>query len=212
MPEHLIAGLRRFQRDVFPRYRDHYRRLVDEGQRPTTLFIGCADSRVVPDLLTDTLPGELFVLRNVGNLVPPFEPDAGYHGTSAGIEFAVLTLGVKDIVVCGHSDCGAIRALYRPPACPSAHIERWLDLARPARLGEAVAPAPVDAETLRRTEQRSIVVQVERLLAYPAVGERVARGELCLHGWYYQIADGLVQSLDVASGQFAPLVGARADW
>jgi carbonic anhydrase len=211
MPEHLIAGLRRFHRDVFPRYRDHYRRLVDEGQRPNTLFIGCADSRVVPDLLTDTLPGELFVLRNVGNLVPPFEPDAGYHGTSAGIEFAVLVLGVRDIVVCGHSHCGAIRALYDPPRCPSTHIGRWLDLARPARIDEDGDAVTLDRDQLRRTEQRSVVVQVERLLAYPMVRERVERGDLCLHGWYYQIEDGAVQSLDVASGQFAPLAEARAD-
>jgi len=201
MPEQLIAGLRRFRRDVFPLFRDHYRRLASEGQRPAALFIGCADSRVVPTLLTDARPGELFVVRNVGNLVPPFEPDAGFHGTSAGIEYATLVLGVKDIIVCGHSQCGAIASLYQAADRRAPHIGRWLELARPARLEEA----PTD-DVLRRTEQRSVVVQVERLLGYPMVRERVEAGDLCLHGWYYQIAEGSVSSLDVASGHFQPLL------
>ncbi len=201
MPEQLIAGLRRFRRDIFPLFRDHYRRLAREGQRPAALFIGCADSRVVPTLLTDARPGELFVLRNVGNLVPPFEPDAGFHGTSAGIEYATLELGVKDIIVCGHSQCGAIGALYRPADQRAPHICRWLELARPARLEETVTD-----DVLRRTEQRSVVVQVERLLGYPMVRERVEAGDLCLHGWYYEIGEGRISSLDVASGRFRPLL------
>ena len=203
MPERLVEGLRRFQNDVFPGFRSHYRRLVSEGQRPRTLFLGCADSRVVPHLLTDSAPGELFVLRNVGNLVPPYEPDFGYHGTSAGIEFATLLLGVRDIVVCGHSDCGAIRALYRPPQQATPHINRWLELAREARL-EDDAPGP---DTYRRTEQRSVVVQLQRLLGYPMVRQRVEDGSLCLHGWYYVIEDGEVLALDVATGRFASLSG-----
>jgi len=201
MPEHLIEGLRRFQSHVFPRFRDHYRRLVSEGQRPRTLFIGCADSRLVPSLLTGAGPGELFILRNVGNLVPPFEPDAGYHGTSAGIEFATLQLGVEDIVVCGHSHCGAIAALYKPADERTPHIRRWLELARDAQIDEAASE-----DVLRRTEQRSVVVQLERLLGYPMVRERVEAGSLHLHGWYYSIEDGRVLSLDVASGAFRPLL------
>ena len=139
------------------------------------------------------------MVRNVGNLVPPFEPDAGFHGTSAGIEFATLYLGVKDIVVCGHSHCGAIRALYEPIAKETRHIKRWLELARPAALG-----GEVTEELLRRTEQRSIVLQLERLLTYPMVRERVEAGELCLHGWYYLIEDGAVLELDVDTGDFRP--------
>jgi carbonic anhydrase len=197
MPKTLVAGLQRFKREVFPAYRDQYRRLVKEGQRPNTLFLGCADSRVVPDLLTSSLPGELFVVRNVGAFVPPFEPDSGFHGTSAGIEFAVLSLGVRDIVVCGHSHCGAIRALYDAPDQRTPHINRWLDLARPAQLDEAPG-----AEVLRRTERRSIAVQLERLLGYPMVKDRVDRGDLCLHGWYYVIEEGNVLALSVATGDF----------
>jgi carbonic anhydrase len=202
MPHQLIEGLKRFRRDYFPRFRDHYARLVAEGQNPSTLFIGCADSRVVPSLLTDTLPGELLELRNVGALVPPFESDFGYHGTSAGIEFATLVLNVKDIVVCGHSHCGAIRALYDAPRRDTPHIVKWLELARPAALTEAVSE-----DVLRRTEMRSIVVQLERLMTYPMVKEHVERGELSLHGWYYMIEHGRVLALDLETGEFSAAAG-----
>ncbi len=199
MPEELLAGLKRFRRDSFPRFRDHYTRLVQEGQKPSTLFVGCSDSRLIPELLTDSAPGELFIVRNVGNLIPPFEPDFGYHGTSAGIEFAVLSLNVKDIVICGHSHCGAIQALYEPPRQETPHITKWLELARGARLAE-----PVSEDVLRRSEQRSVALQLERLLGYPMVRERVEAGGLCLHGWYYVIEEGAVRILDVESGRFMP--------
>jgi carbonic anhydrase len=200
MPQQLLEGLRRFRREHFPWFREHYERLVAEGQKPSTLFVGCSDSRVVPDLLTSALPGDLFVLRNVGNLVPPFEPDAGFHGTSAGIEFATLVLGVKDIIICGHSHCGAIRALYTPLTTDAPHINRWLELARPA-----MVEAPLSDESLRQTEMRSIVLQLERLLSFPMVRERVERGDLCLHGWYYVIEQGQVLGLETATGEFRPL-------
>jgi carbonic anhydrase len=200
MPHQLVEGLRRFRRECFPKLREHYQRLVEVGQSPNTLFIGCADSRVVPDLLTSTLPGDLFVVRNVGNLVPPFELGGGYHGVSAGIEFATLVLEVKDIVVCGHSHCGAIRALFKPPLQDAPHTSKWLELARPA-----LRETELTEDNLRRTEMRSIVLQVERLLTFPMVRERVERGDLCLHGWYYVIEEGRVLGLDIASGEFSPL-------
>jgi carbonic anhydrase len=200
MPHQLVEGLQRFRREYFPLFREHYQRLVAEGQKASTLFLGCADSRVVPDLLTSALPGDLFVIRNVGNLVPPFEPDAGFHGTSAGIEFAALVLGVKDIVVCGHSHCGAIRALFTPLRDDAPHISRWLELARPAVVGSEMTE-----ENLRRTEMRSIVLQLERLMSFPMVRERVEGGEVCLHGWYYVIEEGQVLGLDMSSGEFRPL-------
>jgi len=198
MTQQLVEGLRRFRRESFPLFREHYQRLVAEGQQPSTLFLGCADSRVVPDLLTSALPGDLFVIRNVGN--PPFEPDAGFHGTSAGIEFATLVLGVKDIVVCGHSHCGAIKALFTPLRDDAPHITRWLELARPATVG-----SDMTEENLRRTEMASVVLQVERLMSFPVVRERVERGDLCLHGWYYVIEEGQVLGLDMGSGEFRPL-------
>jgi carbonic anhydrase len=197
MPKRLLEGLERFRREHFPRYREHYRMLVSEGQKPSTLFIGCSDSRVVPDVLTDSMPGELFVVRNVGNFVPPYEADSGHHGVSAAIEFATVVLGVTDIVVCGHSHCGAIRALYEPIQGATMHVERWLDLGRAALLDE-----PVSEAVLRRTEARSVALQLTRLVEFPTVRERVEQGTLSLHGWHYYIEDGRVEVLDVSRGEF----------
>jgi carbonic anhydrase len=205
MDDDLIKRLARFERRHFPKYRSEYRRLVAEGQRPRTLFIGCSDSRVVPYLLTGTGPGDLFVVRNVGNLVPPY--DAGHdHGTVAAVEYAVLKLGVRDIVLCGHSHCGAMRALYEDPRPDAPNLDRWLELARPA-----VLPVTVSEEALRRTEQRSIVLQLERLIAYPMVARGMEQGTLFLHGWHYVIEDGRILILDVESGTFEPTDVALAD-
>ena len=192
-----VAGLRRFNREHFPRFKDHYERLVAEGQKPTTLFIGCSDSRLVPALLTDAMPGELFVVRNVGNFIPPFESDEGHHGTTAAIEFALITLGVTDIVVCGHSDCGAIAALYNKPNAATPHVTKWLELGR-----AAILEGTVDRDLLRRTEQRSIALQIERLMTFPIVKERVESGAVSVHGWYYVIEEGRVYFLDIDDGTF----------
>jgi len=200
MAEELIRGLRRFRREAFPRYREHFERLVAEGQSPRTLFIGCSDSRVLPDLLVDAGPGDLFVARNVGAFVPPFDPDDGEHGTGAVIEYAVQVLEVADIVVCGHSHCGAVRALYEPPDVDAPNLERWLRHGREARV-----EGPVDEPLLRRTERRSIALQVGRLTGYPPIRERVEAGRLALHGWHYLIGEGRVEALDVERGAFAPL-------
>lgn len=203
MPRELLDRLSAFQREHFPRLENEYRRLIAEGQRPSVLFIGCSDSRVVPHLLMDAKPGELFMVRNVGNIVPPYEEGGGYHGTSAAIEFAVLVLGVRDIVVCGHTDCGAIRALYQAPPSEARHMTKWLGLAR-----EAALPEEGNDATLHRVERRSIVLQLEHLLSFPMVKSRVERGALFLHGWHYDIGQGSVQVLDVASGEFVPLATA----
>lgn len=206
MPDELLQRLRRFREDAFPQYRAQFRALVDDGQRPTTLFIGCSDSRLVPYLLTGAGPGELFMVRNVGALVPPCcgTSDGGHHGTSAAIEFAVLQLKVKRIIVCGHSHCGAIRALYNDVSPEAVNLAAWLDLARDATL--PVRPSP---EALRRTEQRAIVLQLERLMDYPMVRRRVDSGELRLHGWHYVIEDGEVHVLDLTSGAFVPAAQAE---
>lgn len=202
MPDdELLQRLRQFREDAFPRYRAQFKALVDDGQHPTTLFIGCSDSRLVPYLLTGTGPGELFMVRNVGALVPPCcgTSDGGHHGTAAAIEFAVLQLKVKRIIVCGHSHCGAIRALYDDVSPEAINLSAWLALARDATL--PVRPSP---EALRRTEQRAIVLQLERLMDYPMVRRRVDAGELELHGWHYVLEDGEVHVLDIARGTFVP--------
>lgn len=201
MPDELLQRLRRFREDAFPRYRVQFQALVDEGQHPTTLFIGCSDSRLVPYLLTGTGPGELFMVRNVGALVPPCcgTADGGHHGTAAAIEFAVLQLRVKRIIVCGHTHCGAIRALYEDISPEAVNLGSWLDLARDATL-----PVQSTPEALRRTEQRAIALQLERLMDYPMVRRRVDAGELTLHGWHYVIEDGEVNVLDIHTGTFIP--------
>lgn len=197
----LLQRLRSFHEHGFPPYRARFRELVDGGQRPTTLFIGCSDSRLVPYLLTGAGPGELFMVRNVGALVPPCcgTADGGHHGTSAAIEFAVLNLKVRRIIVCGHSDCGAMKALYEDVSPEAINLGAWLDLAREAAL--PVCPSP---EAQRRTEQRSVVLQLQRLMEYPMVRRRVERGELTLHGWHYVIEDGEVHVFDLRTGAFIP--------
>jgi carbonic anhydrase len=198
MPDELLDRLRRFHDDAFPQYRSTFRHLVDDGQHPTTLFIGCSDSRLVPYLLTGAGPGELFLVRNVGAFVPPYDGSKGYHGTAAAIEFAVLNLQVTRIIVCGHSHCGGIRALYGEVPAAARNLAQWLDLGREAALPVA-EPGP---EVLRRTEQRAVVLQLERLMDYPMVRERVERRELALHGWHYVIEDGEVHVFDVQHGRF----------
>ncbi|GAD23009.1 carbonic anhydrase [Acidovorax sp. MR-S7] len=198
MPDdELLQRLRRFQQDAFPQYRAQFQALVDEGQHPTTLFIGCSDSRLVPYLLTGAEPGELFLVRNVGAFVPPYDGSYGHHGTAAAIEFAVLSLHVRRIVVCGHSHCGAIKALYGEVSPEAQNLQRWLDLGR-----EAVLPVQPGPEALRRTEQRAVVLQLERLMDYPMVRRKVEEGLITLHGWHYVIEDGEVHVFDVQSGGF----------
>jgi carbonic anhydrase len=203
--DELLERLRRFHDDAFPTQRSLFRHLVDDGQHPTTLFIGCSDSRLVPYLLTGAGPGELFLVRNVGAFVPPHDQSQGFHGTTAAIEFAVLNLNVKRIVVCGHSHCGAIRTLYGEVPAAAPNLARWLELGREAVLPVA-EPGP---EALRRTEQRAIVVQLERLMAYPMVRERVETRQLSLHGWHYVIEDGEVHVFDVQRGDFVPASAAE---
>lgn len=205
MPDELLERLKRFHTDAFPQYRAQFRTLVDEGQHPNTLFIGCSDSRLVPYLLTGTGPGELFLVRNVGAFVPPYDGSMGYHGTAAAIEFAVLSLEVSRIIVCGHSHCGGIRALYGDVPAEAKNLAQWLDLGR-----EAVLPvAEISAEALRRTEQRAIVLQLERLMDYPMVRKRVEAGKIALHGWHYVIEDGEVHVFDVKHGAFIPTSSAE---
>lgn len=199
MPDELLQRLRRFHDDYFPTVEGQFQTLVAGGQHPSILFIGCSDSRLVPYLLTGTGPGEVFMVRNVGAFVPPHDGSAGYHGTAAAIEFAVLRLGVDRIIVCGHSHCGGIRALYEEATPQATNLAAWLELGR-----EAALPVQVTPEALRRTEQRSVVLQLERLMGYPMVRERVEAGRLALHGWHYVIEDGEVHVFDLRSGSFVP--------
>ena len=204
MPDDLLLRLRNFQEDYFPHHQQRFQDLVAQGQHPKTLFIGCSDSRLVPYLLTGAAPGELFLVRNVGAFVPPYDQSHGLHGTMAAIEFAVLNLKVEHIIVCGHSHCGAIRAAYEGAPEEAIALQAWLKLA-----DEALLPVSPGPEALRRTEQRAVVLQLERLMEYPMVRSRVQSGQISLHGWHYVIEEGEVHVFDVRTGGFVP--ASRAD-
>ena len=195
----LLQRLRQFHSDYFPRHQQRFQDLVAHGQHPKTLFIGCSDSRLVPYLLTGAEPGDLFIVRNVGAFVPPYDGSHGLHGTTAAIEFAVLSLKVEHIIVCGHTHCGAIRAAYEGAPEEAVNLHNWLQLA-----DEALLPVRPSPEALLRTEQRSVVLQLERLMDYPMVRREVEAGHLTLHGWHYVIEEGEVHVFDVQRGDFVP--------
>ena len=197
--EDLLLRLRDFHSDYFPRNQQRFQDLVAHGQHPKTLFIGCSDSRLVPYLLTGAAPGELFLVRNVGALVPPYDGSHGLHGTTAAIEFAVLSLKVEHIIICGHSHCGAIKAAYEGVPDEAVALTAWLKL-----VDEALLPVQPGSEALRRTEQRAVVLQLERLMDYPFVRRAVEAGRLSLHGWHYVIEDGEVHVFDAEQGAFLP--------
>lgn len=196
-PDDLLLRLRRFHSDYFPLHQQRFQDLVTEGQHPKTLFIGCSDSRLVPYLLTGAGPGELFIVRNVGAFVPPYDGSHGLHGTMAAIEFAVLSLHVERIIVCGHSHCGAIRVAYEGAPEEAVALKQWLKLA-----DEALLPVQPSPEALCRTEQRAVVLQLERLMAYPMVRREVEAGRLTLHGWHYVIEQGEIHVFDAQKGDF----------
>ena len=153
----------------------------------------------MPYLITGSGPGELFIVRNVGAFVPPYDGSHGLHGTTAAIEFAVLSLAVERIIVCGHTHCGAIRAAYEGVPDEAIALKAWLKLA-----SEALLPVQPGPEACFRTEERAVVLQLERLMGYPMVRRRVEAGLLTLHGWHYVIEEGEVHVFDVRTGDFVP--------
>jgi carbonic anhydrase len=204
----LIEGIHQFQTTLFGSHRELFERLA-EGQSPETLFITCSDSRINPNLLTQTEPGELFILRNAGNIVPPY--GAAQGGEAATIEFAVAGLDVKDIIVCGHSHCGAMKGLLEPPpARDFPALTQWLSHAESTRRIVRDKYAGREAASLLNvTIQENVLAQMENLRTHPVVASGLAQGKLKLHGWVYKIETGEVFGYDPASGQFLPLGGQR---
>ncbi len=182
--------------------------LVTSGQSPKALFIGCSDSRVIPDLMVQADPGDLFVLRNVGNFVPPYKPDADFHATASGIEYAVSILKVKEIIICGHTHCGACKALYEDINDSSLiHTKKWLELGESAKTSAILslgASAPRE-DLLRLTEKLSVIKQIENILTYPNVKKKFEEGSLHIHGWYYDIETGKIEYYNADSYEFLPL-------
>lgn len=201
----LIDGYRRFLATRYAREAGLYRDLAETGQSPKTMIIACCDSRVDPAAIFDAGPGQLFVVRNVANLVPSCEPTGDYHGTSAALEFAVTGLNIENIVVMGHGRCGGVRAFlegFHAPSAERGFIDRWLSM-----LTRAVADVPGKASDpieLRQKalEHASIRHSIENLKSFPFISERLAAGQLRLRGAYFDIADGRLLALDPATGRF----------
>jgi carbonic anhydrase len=195
-------------RSYFKKNKESLLKLVKSGQSPKALFIGCSDSRVIPDLIVQSDPGDLFVIRNVGNFVPPYKPDEDFHATATGIEYAVSMLEVQEIIICGHSHCGACKCLYEDINNASlVHTKKWLELGESAKTTAILslgADAPKE-NLLRLTEKLSIIKQIENILTYPVVKKRFEEGSLSIHGWYYHIETGMIDYYNGETYEFLPL-------
>jgi carbonic anhydrase len=206
--DHIIDGVLRFQRDVYPNEAALLREL-SLAQKPAVLFIGCADSRVVPEMLTQQGPGELFVVRNAGNIVPPYSLYPG--GVTASIEYGIAVLGIPDIVICGHSGCGAMtaiqrggEALERLPA-----VGQWLHYADAARDAVAKEHAGLnEAEYLDALVRENVLAQLDNLLTHPTVAAGIEAKQLRVHGWVYDMVGGSVETYDAQVGRFVPISSA----
>jgi carbonic anhydrase len=208
-PQRLIDGYREFVAGRLPLERSRFEKLAESGQQPEVMVIGCCDSRVSPEVIFDAHPGELFVVRNVANLVPPYSPTGFTHGVSAALEFAVVGLKVKYIVVMGHSHCGGVRAFadHRDSPTPGDFIDSWMSLIKPAAKSLDTGADPGSPDYLRRLERASIVTTLDNLMTFPWIKSRTETGELQLLGAYFDVASGFLSIYDRQNGTFTPVVG-----
>lgn len=194
----LFRGVMKFRREEFERHSDLFRRLCRD-QQPHTLFIGCSDSRVVPNLITNSAPGDLFIVRNVANIVPPYRSTEEYVATTSAVEYAVLSLGVRTIVVCGHSNCGGCAALNasEEDLLHLPHVRKWLEVSQEVK-GRVDRLMTGDSEEEREwlTEQVNVLVQMKNLLTYPYIRDRYEHGELRIFGWHYIIETGEIYNFN----------------
>ena len=203
--DHVISGVEKFQKEVYPDKKATFQKLAN-GQNPEVLFITCADSRIDPNLVTQTGPGELFICRNAGNIIPPHSNQTG--GMTASIEFAVAALGVSHIVVCGHSDCGAMKGALNPKGLESLpHVQEWLGHSRVAAevVKERCGCTSLSMENLEDVTRENVVQQMQHLRTHPAVAAKIATGKVTLHGWVYNIETGGVECYDEKSREFKPM-------
>lgn len=205
--DNILDRAGRFRGEIFERESALYQTLAHDGQSPKALMISCADSRVVPELITQAAPGDLFVCRNAGNIVPPFSQANG--GVSSAVEYAVVALKVRDIVVCGHSDCGAMKAFLQPEKLAEMpNVATWLRHAHAAEcVVNAAYPLLEDSDKVRALAMENVVTQIHHLRTHPSVAAALARGELALHGWFFEIESGTIFAYDGESGQFAAVEG-----
>jgi carbonic anhydrase len=193
--ERLFDGYRRFRKDVWPRARSRYEALAASGQRPEVLVVACSDSRVDPQTIFDTGPGELFVLRNVAALVPPFRPDGGQHGTSAVIEYGVRVLRVKHVVVLGHEQCGGVQAMIEgAPVEATDFVEPWMKVAE--SVARSIPPQLPRMEVLNHCEEAVVRLSLANLATFPWISDGVAEGRLSLHGFRFAVRTGILTRLE----------------
>jgi len=206
-PQRLIDGYASFASGRLRSEQDRYRELAEIGQRPEIMVIGCCDSRVSPEVIFDARPGELFVVRNVANLVPPYAPDGAYHGVSAALEFGVGALKVKHIVILGHAHCGGVRAYVEDhePLSPGDFIGHWMSLMAPAAAKVGPRGDLSRTEYLERMEKASIVNTLDNLMTFPRLRKLIERGAVTLHGAYFGVATGELSVLDRTTGEFVPV-------
>ncbi|AYF90904.1 carbonic anhydrase [Pseudomonas sp. JS3066] len=199
----IVEGFQRFRDEVFPQQEELFKKLAHE-QKPRAMFITCADSRIVPELITQSSPGDLFVTRNVGNVVPPYGQMNG--GVSTAIEFAVMALGVHHIIICGHSDCGAMKAVLDPQTLERMPtVKAWLRHAEVAKIVVQENCGCANHETLEVLTEENVVAQLDHLRTHPSVAARLASGQLFIHGWVYDIETSVIKAYDAEQGRFRPI-------
>lgn len=204
----LLDGFQRFRNDVFPEQRELFSKLARQ-QSPQAMFITCADSRIVPELITQSSPGDLFVTRNVGNVVPPYGQMNG--GVSTAIEYAVLALGVQHIIICGHSDCGAMRAVLNPDSLEKMPtVKAWLRHAEVAKtMVHDNCNCTDEKDSMPILTEENVIAQLQHLRTHPSVASRMANGHLFIHGWVYNIETSEIKAYDADQGRFLPLDGSH---
>ncbi len=207
--EKLISGIHRFRAQYWSDNEELFQRLAEKGQSPEALFITCCDSRVIPTVITHSQPGDLFVLRNIGNFVPPYSKNPlDGTGVAAAIEYAVEHLKVRDIIVCGHSDCGAMKALYKDRTlfAETPHIAEWLSHGdRTLAVVAANYPGKSKEERLAITAEENVLLQMENLRTYPVVQKAAREGRLHVHAWFFEIGTAEVHAYNPEKGQYEPI-------
>jgi len=210
LPEQLVDGYEAFLGGRFLDEQNRFRKLAEQGQKPRVMLIGCADSRVSPEVIFNAAPGEIFVVRNVANLVPPYAPNDDLHGTSAALEFGVIGLEVEHIVVMGHAQCGGVKAYASKdnpdakPLSPGDFIGKWITLIEPAASKLGHSHGPFD-EYVEKLAHQSVIQGLANLRTFPYIKSREDAGTLKLHGAFFGIAEGHLLALDEATGQFLPV-------
>lgn len=210
-PDRLLEGYTAFLGGRLREEQSRYQELAESGQAPQIMVVGCCDSRVSPEVIFDARPGELFVVRNVANIIPPYEPDGHAHGVSAALEFGIAALKIKHIVVLGHAQCGGVRAFAEDaePLSPGDFIGNWMKLMAPAMEKAGPRGALSPADYLQKLEQANIVNSIENLMTFPRLAKMIERGTVMVHGAYFGVATGALSVRDRDSGEFRPIAQAQ---